>query len=112
LSLQVFGVAAFRAAIGHGFEMAELAERILCERGWVIESSAQMGIVCFRLGRGSDEFHLRLVHQMLEDGYAALTSTNLRGRVVLRMCTINPRTTAKDIEGTIERLDRFAAGVR
>jgi glutamate/tyrosine decarboxylase-like PLP-dependent enzyme len=108
LSLQVLGAAAFRAAIGHGFEMAELAERLLREREWVIESAAQMGIVCFRRDGGSDELHLHLVHAMLEDGFAALTSTNLRGRVVLRMCTINPRTTAKDIEDTIARLERFA----
>ena len=107
LSLQVFGAAAFRAAIEHGFEMAELAERLLRERGWVIESPAQMGIVCFRRENTSDELHLHLVHTMLEDGFAALTSTNLRGRVVLRMCTINPRTTAKDVEDTIDRLERF-----
>jgi glutamate/tyrosine decarboxylase-like PLP-dependent enzyme len=107
LSLQVFGVAAFRAAIEHGFEMAELAERILRDRGWVIESPAQMGIVCFRRHGGSDELHLQLVHMMLDDGFAALTSTSLRGRVVLRMCTINPRTTAKDVEDTIDRLERF-----
>jgi glutamate/tyrosine decarboxylase-like PLP-dependent enzyme len=107
LSLQVFGVAAFRAAIEHGFEMAELAERTLRERGWVIESPAQMGIVCFRRHGGLDELHLQLVQAMLDDGFAALTSTNLRGRVVLRMCTINPRTTAKDIEDTVDRLERF-----
>jgi glutamate/tyrosine decarboxylase-like PLP-dependent enzyme len=109
LSLQTFGVAAFRAAIEHGFEMGELAERILRERGWVIESPAQMGIVCFRREDGSDELHLNLVHAMLKDGFAALTSTNLRGRVVLRMCMINPRTTAKDIEDTIGRLEHFAS---
>jgi hypothetical protein len=45
---------------------------------------------------------------MLEDGFAALTSTNLRGRVVLRICTINPRTTAKDVEDTIAGLEHFA----
>ena len=108
LSLQVFGAAAFRAAIEHGFEMAELAERILCERGWVIESPAQMGIVCFRRDGGSDELHLQLVHAMLADGFAALTSTNLRGQVVLRLCTINPRTTVKDIEDTVARLEFFS----
>jgi hypothetical protein len=33
-----------------------------------------------------------------------VTSTTLRGRSVLRLCTINPRTTESDIEETIERL--------
>jgi glutamate/tyrosine decarboxylase-like PLP-dependent enzyme len=112
LSLQTFGVAAFRSAIERGFELAEFAEQILREHGWVIESPAQMGMVCFRRDApsvNSDELHLRIVHSMLEDGFAALTSTNLRGRVVLRMCTINPRTTVKDIEDTIMRLEHFAS---
>jgi hypothetical protein len=37
-----------------------------------------------------------------------LTSTELRGAVSLRLCTVNPRTTEVDIVGTVERLDRFA----
>jgi hypothetical protein len=45
---------------------------------------------------------------MMEDGYALLTSTALRGAVALRLCTINPRTTEEDIVETVKRLDRFA----
>jgi hypothetical protein len=33
----------------------------------------------------------------------------LKGRRVLRMCTINPRTTEQDIDETIARLERIAA---
>ena len=33
-----------------------------------------------------------------------LTTTRLRGRPVLRLCTINPRTSAQDIAATLERL--------
>jgi hypothetical protein len=46
---------------------------------------------------------------MLKDGFALATSTVLRGRTVLRMCTINPRTTESDIELTLEKLDSLAA---
>jgi aromatic-L-amino-acid/L-tryptophan decarboxylase len=45
---------------------------------------------------------------MMKDGYALLTSTELRGAVSLRLCTINPRTTEADIIGTVQRLDKFA----
>src|SRR6266480_2561836 len=108
LSLQTFGVAAFRQAITHGFELAELAERELrVRKGWEILSPAQMATVCFRFGK-SDELQTRLVDEMMKDGYALLTSTELRGAVSLRLCTINPRTTEEDIIGTVERLDRFA----
>ncbi len=108
LSLQTFGVAAFRQAITRGFELAELAERELrARKGWEILSPAQMATVCFRFGK-SDELQTQLVDAMMKDGYALLTSTELRGAVSLRLCTINPRTTEQDIVETVERLDRFA----
>lgn len=108
LSLQTFGLAAFRQAISRGFELAEVAERELrARKGWEILSPAQMATVCFRFGK-SDELQTQLVDAMMKDGYALLTSTELRGAVSLRLCTINPRTTEQDIVETINRLDRFA----
>jgi aromatic-L-amino-acid decarboxylase len=108
LSLQTFGVAAFRRAITRGFELAELAERELrADKGWEILSPAQMATVCFRFGK-SDELQTQLVDAMMKDGYALLTSTELRGRACLRLCTINPRTTEEDIIETVKRLDKFA----
>ena len=107
LSFETFGLAAFRAAITRGFELAEIAERELRARGWEILSPARMAIVCFRFGN-NDSLQTRLVERMLADGYAFLTSTTLRGVTSLRMCTINPRTTDADIIETVARLDRFA----
>lgn len=112
LSLQTFGVTAFRQAITRGFELAELAERELrARKGWEILSSAQMATVCFRFGK-SDETQTRLVDAMMRDGFALLTSTELRGVASLRLCTINPRTTEEDIIGTVERLDQLARSQR
>src|SRR5437588_4292195 len=108
LSLQTFGLAAFRQAITRGFELAELAERELrARKGWEILSPAQMATVCFRFGN-SAELQTQLVDAMMKDGYALLTSTELRGAVSLRLCTINPRTTESDIIETVSRLDKFA----
>src|SRR5256885_3554450 len=108
LSLQTFGVAAFRQAITRGFELAEVAERELrARKSWEILSPAQMATVCFRFGK-SDELQSQLIDAMMRDGYALLTSTELRGAVSLRLCTINPRTTEEDIIETINRLDKFA----
>ncbi len=109
MSIKVFGMAAFRAAAARGFTLAEFAESHLRKMPhWEIVAPAQMGIVCFRYTRASDADHLRLVQTILQDGFALVTSTVLRGRTVLRTCTINPRTTEADIENTLERLDRFA----
>ena len=108
LSLQTFGLSAFREAITRGFELAEIAERELRARpGWEILSAAQVATVCFRYGN-SDDLQTRLVDVMMRDGFALLTSTTLRGVASLRLCTINPRTTERDIVETIERLDKFA----
>ena len=108
LSLQAFGLDAFRAAIAHGFELAEFAERELRSRpGWEILSPAQMGIVCFQY-TGREVSHSAIVDAMLRDAYAFVSSTKLHGVTAVRFCTINPRTTFDEIRETVDRLDRFA----
>ena len=112
MSIKVFGLAAFRKAIDRGFVLAEFAEACLRGMpGWEIVTPAQMGIVCFRYSALDDDAHLSLVQTLLEDGFALITSTILRGQTVLRTCTINPRTTETDIRAALERLDGFARRV-
>jgi aromatic-L-amino-acid decarboxylase len=110
LSMNTFGLTAFREAVTRGFELAEFAERELrTRRDCEILSPAEMGIVAFRFGK-NDDLQTRLVDLMLRDGFAFLTSTTLKGVTALRLCTINPRTTEQDIILTIDRLEKFAAG--
>ena len=109
LSINTFGLAAFRDAVTRGFELAEFAEKELRARqNCEILSPAEMGIVAFRFGT-SDELQTKLVDLMLRDEFAFLTSTMLKGTTALRLCTINPRTTEEDILQTIDRLEAFAA---
>jgi glutamate/tyrosine decarboxylase-like PLP-dependent enzyme len=54
-----------------------------------------------------EQINQRLVGAMIADGYAVLTSTVLRGQTVLRLCTINPRTTEEEIDETIRRIARL-----
>jgi glutamate/tyrosine decarboxylase-like PLP-dependent enzyme len=114
LSLKVFGAAAFRAAIDRGIDNAEQAQTLLTETGrFAIVTPATLGVVTFRFikdgvdGEASDRLHRRIVDALLEDGFAFVTSTELRGRTCLRFCTINPRTTEADLAGTIARIVRF-----
>jgi glutamate/tyrosine decarboxylase-like PLP-dependent enzyme len=114
LSLKVFGAAAFRAAIDRGIDNAERAEAMLRDSGrFEIVTPATIGVVTFRLamnGLGEevgDRLQRRIVDRLFEDGYAFVTSTELRGRTCLRFCTINPRTGENDLSGTIERVIRF-----
>ena len=80
LSIRVFGLAAFREAIAHGIALAEHAEATLRARpGWEVVSPAQLAIVCFRR-EGVDQ--TRLAAAMVDDGFAAPSTTELGGRVV------------------------------
>ena len=108
LSLRVFGLDAFKAAIARGIALAELAEAILRERdGWEVVTPAQLAIVTFRRD-GPDALTERIVAAAVADGFTAPSTTILDGRPVARLCTINPRTTDDDIRLTIDRLEALA----
>ena len=110
MSIQFFGIDAFRAAVERGFVLAELAEQKLRTMPcWDIVTPAQMGIVTFARRGADQQFYARMHDAMLRDGYALATSTVLNGKTLLRLCTINPRTTEEDIERTIDWLDALAA---
>jgi aromatic-L-amino-acid/L-tryptophan decarboxylase len=105
LSIRVFGLAAFRDAVARGIALAEHAEAVLSSRpGWEVVTPAQLGIVCFRRV-GDDGEQSRIAAAMVRDGYAVPSTTVVRGRVALRLCTINPRTTIEEIERTIELME-------
>jgi glutamate/tyrosine decarboxylase-like PLP-dependent enzyme len=116
MSLKIFGLEAFREAVNWGLHLAGHAERVLrASPMFEIVTPARLGIVTFRYapdGRSHeyvDALNQALVDEMLADGYAVLTSTRLRGRTALRLCTINPRTTDEDIEETVLRLGRLGS---
>ena len=115
MSLKVFGLTAFREAVARGFALAEYTEALLRESPqWEVVTPAQMGIVTFRYvregltGAALDALNLRLIEAMIVDGYAMVSSTMLRGRTVLRFCTINPRSSEDDIRETVRRFEGFA----
>ena len=119
MSIQVFGVAAFRRAVERGFENAERAEELLRDAGvWRIVTPARMGVVTFIwLPPGVPAAEARevtggLVKAALEDGTTLISSTTLRGETVLRICAINPRTTAADMETSVARLAELASRAR
>ncbi|HVF59379.1 MAG TPA: aminotransferase class I/II-fold pyridoxal phosphate-dependent enzyme [Thermoanaerobaculia bacterium] len=112
LSLQVFGLAAFRRAVERGIELAERAEALLraAPERWRVVAPASLGVVCFRWAPpGLPEAALERANRgvsdgLLADGTAFASSTRLGGRTVLRLCTINPRTTEEDLAWTLERM--------
>jgi glutamate/tyrosine decarboxylase-like PLP-dependent enzyme len=72
-----------------------------------------MGVITFRYAPQGlsneelDRLQTALVEALMADGFAMVSSTVLRGRTVLRLCTINPRTTEEDIRETLAGLGRM-----
>lgn len=119
MTLRVFGVQAMRDAIARGIELAELTERLLRADGrFEIVTPAQLGMVSFapvapEMSRADvDAWVKRITDGILTDGFAMVTSTRVRDRHVLRMCTINPQTSDDDIRETVTRIAKIAAAER
>jgi glutamate/tyrosine decarboxylase-like PLP-dependent enzyme len=115
MTLQVFGADGIRQAVEHGLELARYAEgQVSARKDWVIVTPAQMGMLSFRFepegvsGEQLDEWNRELGRRITASGFAVVLSTELKGRTVLRMCPINPRTTEADVRETIRELDRMA----
>ncbi len=119
MSMKAYGVDVFRKAVAHGIRLAEIAQTELgkypnCE----LTSPAQLGIVTFRyvekgcsLSELNDINH-KIVTQCIAERFAMVSSTELKGKVVLRLCTINPETTETDIQETIARIMSYSVQLR
>ncbi len=116
MSIQTFGVAAFRRAVGKGIELAERAEEYVRASHWLeIANPASLGVVCFRynpLGSGYDADRLEALNKkvqarVIETGTAMMSSTRLRGSYSLRFCILNHQTTWQDVRETLEAIERF-----
>jgi glutamate/tyrosine decarboxylase-like PLP-dependent enzyme len=105
LTVRAYGLDRIEAAVLRGIELAELAGRMIeADPFWQLMTPAQLGVVTF-VGAGlSDADHVGRANALAESGYAAVSTTELGGRTVLRLCTINPLTTEADIAGTLQRL--------
>jgi glutamate/tyrosine decarboxylase-like PLP-dependent enzyme len=121
LSVQVLGVAWFRALIEHCLRLAEYAEAVLrTTPQFRIVNPRRLSLVCFRhepSGLVGDEEALDRHNQALVDalvatGRAFLSSTRVRGRVALRMCFVNWRTTADDVDEILRLLTQLAEKTR
>jgi aromatic-L-amino-acid/L-tryptophan decarboxylase len=108
LSIQTFGLAAFRDAIDLSLDLAVHAQRRI-EREPALEllSPARLGIVCFRRRCGGDtaahdDLNARLLHDLLASGAAMISSTRVHGAFALRLCILNYRTRQDDVDAILD----------
>jgi len=115
LAVKVLGVGWHRALAERCCRLADLAYELLQQAGcFEVLSPPRLSIVCFRYlpaactsDAARDRFNLALVGALRATGRAFLSSTLLRGRVALRFCFVNWRTTAGDVEEVLQLLVRI-----
>ena len=118
MTFKTFGRDQLSAAVQIGMDNARFAEcEIRCYPNWRIVTPAQLGIVTFRFipANGSrtvvDQINRDLARVLLLDGFATMSTTQIHGRPVCRLCTINPQTTKDDLRETILRLNQLALDI-
>jgi glutamate/tyrosine decarboxylase-like PLP-dependent enzyme len=116
MSIQTFGMKAFRSAVSRGIELAAQAEEwIRASETLEIANPASLSVVCFRFNpdgknlssRKIEELNDRIQARVIDTGTAMMSSTRLRGEYSLRLCIINYTTTWDDVRSTLEAIERF-----
>lgn len=115
VSIQYFGLDAFRAAIDRTVDLAAMAEaRLRDSEDFEILSPARLGVVCFRRVRDEtgapiaeprlDAVNETLLRRLCDSGFALISSTRVAGCYALRFCILGHRTGEDDVRRTIDWL--------
>jgi glutamate/tyrosine decarboxylase-like PLP-dependent enzyme len=111
LSLKVLGLGWYRKMVTHTRTLALYAAAAL-EAARFRVVSTQLSIVCFARPGLDDAGHRALLERVRATGQVFLSSTRLDGRVVLRFCFVNWRTTADDVDRAIGLLRELTTSRR
>ena len=116
MSVQTFGMKAFRRAVAKGMDLAARAEESVTVSP-VLEllTPASLGIVCFRVNPGDttvdeevlEEINRTVLARVFWEDRSFLSSTLLRGTFSLRLCIANHTTSWDDVRETLETCERF-----
>ncbi len=116
MSVQAFGLAAFRAAIDRNMELAAYAEELVHAHDTLtLMAPASLGIVCFRREwPGCDEAEterrgIALADALERGGEAFASTTRLAGRHAIRLCILNPTSGAEHVRRVIEHFAQAPA---
>ena len=116
MSIQTFGMFAFRRAVSKGMELAKRAEEYVREsRTLELLAPASLGMVCMRVNpEGADladealeDVNREVLARLFWDDRAFVSSSSLHGTFSLRLCIINHSTGWDDVRETLEAMERF-----
>ncbi len=116
MSVQTFGMAAFRRAIANGLECAARAQEYIDESP-VLKclSPASLSVVCFRVDPAGqdiadddlDEINRHVLARLFWEDPAFVSSAMPGGWFSLRLCIVNHNTTWDDVRETLQAAERF-----
>ena len=109
LSINYFGLDAFRRAIDRAIDLAHAAELQVRESlALELMAPASLGIICFRRRfDGVDneamlaQLNAELVRQFEATGRGLVSSTKLHGSYAIRLCVMNHTSGPEDVEGAL-----------
>ena len=118
VSLQYFGVDAFRGVIDRCIDLALLAqERIRRSPRLELLAPVSLSTVCFRRRfegledkEQQERLNAGLVTGLEASGLGLISSTRLRGRYALRLCVLNHTSTAADVERVLDWIEQAPLG--
>jgi glutamate/tyrosine decarboxylase-like PLP-dependent enzyme len=123
LTLRYYGTRRIAEAISHDNSMAEyLAQCVSAADDFELLAPVELSICCFRyvpaelrtklqaasaskrrtLNAELDQLNARVMHAVQRGGHAYLSSASVKGRLALRACITNFRTTCGDIDITLD----------
>jgi glutamate/tyrosine decarboxylase-like PLP-dependent enzyme len=110
ISLQHFGVGAFRAAIDGCIDLAQHGEqRIAAEPELELMTPASLGIVTFRRHPAGidddarlDQINANLAEAIQQQGDVFVSTGRVRGRLMLRLCILNHSTSQHEVDRALD----------
>lgn len=116
MSVQTFGMAAFRGAVSKGMQLAARAGEYIQESlAMELLNPVSLGIVVFRVNPASAELGEEVLEKINRavlahifwDNRALMSSTTIGKKFSLRMCIMNYTTTWDDVRETLETVTQF-----
>ena len=113
MSVQTFGLAAFRDAIDGALDLArEAAARVEASDELELLAPVELSVVALRRKpagmddeRRIDAVNAALVGAVEETGDVYVSSTRLFGRQAIRLCVLNPTTTAEHVHSALDVIE-------
>ena len=117
VSIKTFGMKSFRRAIQNALDLVKEAESYIEQSAHLeLMTAANLGIVCYRVNPAGHDLNKEELESLnsavsddiVESGYAMISSTRLRGEFSLRLCVMNHTARKGDVLDVLKATEKTA----